>query len=234
MWGMAALLHRRTARREPVSLVREPAPSVAVPVARDAGVARRMFERFPHLTPANQSAEAFEEWCARHGYEFDTLEDMAECYLTLCEINGWPLPSLEQSAEERPSQPEPPPIAPAIIATVDDVEDEPVAEPAPRRLLSFDEAAAEFVAWIRIENRCDTYSSEQLTTLYEQHCAAADLVPVSQGHLRAALEKLDGVKRWQAKKRKSGQRHRPVRWTIRPLDASSDEIPFDLPMRRAA
>lgn len=232
MWGMAALLHRRVDRREPVSLDCAPAPVVATPIIRDAGVARRMFYRFPHLSPADRSAEAFEGWCARNGHEFETLEDMAECYLTLCELNGWPLPIVEAAVEDRPSQSEPSPVAPAFVPVVDEPTEAAVV--ASRRLLSFDEAAAEFVAWVRIEGRCDTYSSEQLTALYEEHCAAEDLVPVSQGHLRSALEKLDGVSRWQAKKRKSGQRHRPVRWTIRPSTASSDEIPFDLPIRRAA
>ena len=101
----------------------------------------------------------------------------------------------------------------------------PLPEPLPALLPS--QAAAGFLAWIRAEGRCGTYSHEAMTALYSEHCAASGYQPTHENFLRMALATYQGVSKVQIKaKHANGRRKRSYEWIISPAESVVPRVRF--------
>lgn len=151
-----------------------------------------------------------------------------------------PEPEIEIAAD-----PEPDPIPPTPV-----VEDEPPfdlperpqrvnsapparcvavapAQPSSRITLRAMDAAERFVEWVRLANRCATYSSQDLTKLYAEHCEAEDLVVLADNILRPALLRVEGVTKLKSDSgRKKRERQRYFLWRIDPAPAATVVQPW--------
>lgn len=254
MWGFAQQIYRSERR---ASCAMEPVrtgPAAEVEVAGDAPPSAAISARIARcekLRPKDDTLESFIEWMAEHGGRIDDPDELLAQYFWMC------------AAREQAANAEPRPLAPAEVAPI--TEPAPVAEtppppakrtkkqkappadkapvareitPAPAKVTLRAELAAErFVEWIRLARRDGTYSSNELSTLYQDHCRAEDLVVLHDNVLRPAMLKLPGVTKRQLDNggKRGKQRHRPFRWTIAKAATVVDDIPWaDLPRRKAA
>lgn len=242
MWGIAQQLHRR--KREP-DCAMEPVrtgPAAEVDVAGDAppsaAISARI-ARWEKLRPTDDSLESFVAWVADHGGQIDDPDELLAQYAWMCRAAGWdkatepdPLPIPDPAPVAKSS---PIPAKPAKVAKLP-TEREITAAPA-RTTLKAAEAAERFVEWVQLTGRTGSFSSNELTALYREHCKAEDLIELSDNVLRPALLKLPGVTKHQLDSgaKRGKQRHRPFRWTISGAATVSDNIPWkELPARRAA
>jgi hypothetical protein len=96
----------------------------------------------------------------------------------------------------------------------------PLLDPLPAN-----EAAVQFLAWLRTSGRTGTLSNEALSGLYTECCAAHNRAPTADNSLREALKRLPGVTKQQPNLKSDGRRHRPIFWIISPspmVSCSSD------------
>ena len=109
MWGLAAALFQRARRDDANAIARARLP-VAQPseiACHGATAALRAFERFPHLLPNDGAIQSHVEWLASHGASINDDDDLADSYLTICELARWqPMPTAAPSAT-KPSQRQP-------------------------------------------------------------------------------------------------------------------------------
>lgn len=81
-------------------------------------------------------------------------------------------------------------------------------------MLSPDDAAAEFLAWIRSTGRAGTHTAEELDAIYGIHCQECNRIPTPENVLRKHLSRSPGVSRTKADLKRHGKRSRPTVWTI--------------------
>lgn len=258
MWGLARQ-HDQSERRsqratEPVRT----GPAAEVEVAGDAppsAATSARIARCEKLKPEDDKLESFVSWVARHGGAIDDPDELLAQYAWMCRVAGWDKAPEPEGFSRTPAKTSPLPIpesspvaetppAPAKRGKkqkAPPADKAPVAReitPAPAKVTLRAELAAErFVEWIRLARREGTYSSNELSTLYQDHCRAEDLVVLHDNVLRPAMLKLPGVTKHQLDNgsRSGKQRHRPFRWTIAKVATVSDDIPWaDLPRRKAA
>ncbi len=224
-WTFRSLgLGRRATAEVPQTVIQIPPPAPRITTAFE-----RMSARFPGLRPEHGDVPSFESWLAGLG-ETVSDEDAAELYITICELCGWHLPAQQPTAgaAEVPVSPPPP-----IITETRAVPALPV-----RTTLHGAQAAERFVEWVRLADRCGTYSNRELSELCAEFFEAEDILPISDNVFRPHLEKLrsdvtksraDNTFRHKGKK----GRNRNYLWTVHELETVS--VPWeDLPERKAA
>lgn len=233
MWGIAQQVYR-TERR--ASCATEPVrtgPAAEVEVAGDAPPSAAISARIARcekLRPKDDKLESFVAWLAEHGGEIDDPDELLAQYFWMASAIG----------RDKTPEPEPQPVAksPPIPAKPAKAPTEREITPAPARItLKAAEAAERFVEWVQLTGRTGSFSSNELTALYREHCKAEDLIELSDNVLRPALLKLPGVTKHQLDSgaKRGKQRHRPFRWTIAKAATVADNIPWtDLPARKAA
>ena len=248
MFAIAAFFDRRLRLRSGGERVM-PAPVARVevlPRSKPSGAGTpfsRFRERLPGLAPRSGSMDDYRLWLA----ENDLGEDPdGYWYDDLCAIAGWCRESAEAPpiAGIAPVAPIEAPVA-EIATEVEPDDDEPeldlvrtpVAMPT-RSKLEASVAAARFVEWVRLADRCGTYSSREFTDLCTEFFEAEDLVPLHDNVLRPALEAMrDDVMKARSDQslrhgnRRGRQRH--FKWTI--LEAAAETVlPWEELPRRAA
>lgn len=77
-----------------------------------------------------------------------------------------------------------------------------------------DDAAREFLGWLRDDDRVGEYTAAELSALYAEHCADTGREPANTDHVKAALATLPGVYREISDTKVSGKRVRAVRWVV--------------------
>lgn len=216
---------------------------------RPAGVgAQSPFDRARRtiLKPTDASWEAFEQWLEAIGEPVDDLDWLSELYLTTCEVNGWSLPSAE--APTPIAEPLSPVTSPPAVAenehsaTRADPVTIVVKAPAAKKRrpkLKPKQAADLFIAWVRDNDRCGTYSNQEFTDLCAEFFATEGLEPLTDNILRPALEtmKSDVMKARSDSGVKGGTRRRHFKWTILEAETAETVAPWtELPMaeRRVA
>jgi len=239
MWGIARQLdhsERRSLRAtEPVRT----GPAAEVEVAGDAPPSAAISARIAQsekLRPKDDKLESFVSWVARHGGSIDDTDELLAQYAWMCRAAGWdkapepepvPIPELAPVAKSPPI-----PAKPAKAPTEREI------TPAPARVtLKAAEAAERFVEWVQLTGKSGSFSSNELTALYRDHCKAEDLIELSDNVLRPALLKLPGITKHQLDSgaKRGKQRHRPFRWTIAKAATVADDIPWpELKARKAA
>lgn len=110
-----------------------------------------------------------------------------------------------------------------------------VAAPG-RATLRAVEAAERFVEWVRLSNKCGTYTSAEFSELYRAHCDAEDLIVLTDNILRPALRRIPGVTQLKSDTgRKRQDRVRRSLWRIDADPAATVDVPWDeLPQRVVA
>ncbi len=101
-------------------------------------------------------------------------------------------------------------------------------------------AAERFIEWVRLADRCGTYSHREMSELSEEFFAAEDLEPIADNLFRPALEAMSSavIKSCPTIHLGRGRRQRCRKWTI--LEAETMEetaLPWEelsAPQRRAA
>ena len=265
MLQLAAWLEgRRSEVRSGGERLSAPAAAVAVlPVtstARPAGVGTTPFARFrarlSRLAPASTSIDDYHTWLQSNALGSDPDGYWYDDMVALLERHPLPEPELEPTSA---AEPEPvPTLAQAVapraeprldLVLVDDEDDDPVPPvaacvssslPLPSLTrLEPDVAAERFVEWVRLADRCGTYTNREFTELTEEFYAAEDLEPLTDNVLRPALEALSGavIKSRSNHQQGRGRRQRHWKWTI--LEAETMETPppweeLREPQRRAA
>lgn len=93
-----------------------------------------------------------------------------------------------------------------------------------------DEAARQFLGWLRKTNRTGTHNNETLSGFYADYCAGENRKPTAENTLRDALKRLPGVSKKQTPYYPAGrQRQRLTVWVITPEMESSIPWP-ELPL----
>ena len=250
MWGLARHL-KRTERRATAPV--RTGPAAEVDVAGDAPPSAAISARIArceNLRPKDDTLESFIEFVAERGGRIDDPDELLAQYFWMCaareiaaNTEPRPLapPNVVAEPDPSPVAETPPPPAKRKKQKAPPADKAPVAReiaPAPAKVTLRAELAAErFVEWIRLARREGTYSSNELLTLYQDHCRAEDLVVLHDNVLRPAMLKLPGVTKHQLDSgaKRGKQRHRPFRWTIAKAATVVDDIPWsDLPRRKAA
>jgi hypothetical protein len=247
MWGIAQQIYRS----ERPSCATEPVrtgPAAEVEIAGDAPPSAAISARIARcekLKPEDDKLESFIAWVAKHGGPLDDPDELLAQYAWMCRAAGW-----DKAPEPDPLPiPEPAPVAqtPPPPAKRGKKQKAPKATPADKAptareiapspaktTLAASVAAERFVEWVRLSRREGTYSSNELTDLYREHCKAEDLIVLHENVLRPAMLKLDGVIKHQLDTG-GKHRHRPFRWTIAKAATVVDDIPWqELPIRRVA
>jgi hypothetical protein len=79
------------------------------------------------------------------------------------------------------------------------------------------DAAKQFVSWLRSVGETGEYSPQRVLALYAEFCELERQTPTPDNVLLGALKDVRGVRKLQAKgTTKDGKRHRPTRWVIEP------------------
>lgn len=165
---------------------------------RGGTAAQRMAQKYSGLLPVDASPVSFARWLERLGVTIDDPDEYTDMYLTACELAGFD-DGVPYDIPEAP--------APAI------------AKPAPRLpALGAQEAATEFLAWVRMTGRCGRYGSDGLAALYAEHAAEIGHAETPVNTLRAVLITLPGVGRRMAdvkvKGNRSERRLRSMEWSL--------------------
>ena len=183
MFGIAAAHHEsmRRARRPSA-----PGATASHPQETPPTAALRLFARRPGLAPADASNESFKTWLASLGVHIDDPDELADTWITMCELNGWSIPANAVMAPDAvaepsiitPKVPEPPKGVVPSLAKPAQVAPSVVGPPAPappvlalptRANLSESQAAEAFVAWLR-KRGIRQATAKDLTSLYAKHC----------------------------------------------------------------
>ena len=242
MWGIARQLDQSDRRSQRATAPVRTGPAAEVEVAGDAPPSAAISARIARcekLKPEDDKLESFVAWVAKHGGPLHDPDELLAQYAWMCRAAGW-----DRAPEPEPLPiPEPAPVAksspaPAkrIKTSKPPIEREIKAAPA-RTTLAATEAAERFVEWVQLTGKTGSFSSNELTALYREHCDSEDLIVLAENVIRPALIKLPGVTKHQldtgAKRGK--QRHRPFRWTIAKAATVVDDIPWpELKARKAA
>ena len=252
MWGLAQQIYRSERQASCATEPVRTGPAAEVEVAGDtppsAAISARI-SRSEKLMPKDDTLESFVAWLSKHGGQIDDPDELLAQYFWMCAAreqaaNTQPEPLITAMI---PAEPSPAVAAKAISAKpakpkkafrAVPVDKTPTArEIAPssaRTTLAASAAAERFVEWIRLSRREGTYSSNDLTALYREHCKAEDLIVLHENVLRPAMLKIAGVIKHQLDTG-GKHRHRPFRWTISKIATVSSDIPWtDLPNRRVA
>ena len=255
MWGIAQQIYRSERRASCATEPVRTGPAAEVEVAGDAPPSAAISARIARcekLKPEDDKLESFVSWVARNGGAIDDPDELLAQYAWMCRVAGWDKASEPEGFSRTPAKTSPLPIPdPAPVAETSPApakrgkkQKAPKADKAPaareitpapvKTTLRAEEAAERFLEWVRLSRRDGTYSSNELTDLYRQHCRAEDLIVLHENVLRPALLQLDGVIKHQLDTG-GKHRHRPVRWTIAKAATVVDDIPWaDLPRRKAA
>lgn len=81
-------------------------------------------------------------------------------------------------------------------------------------MLSPDDAARDFLDWIRASGRSGRHTAEELDAIYGIHCQELNRIPTPENVLRKHLSRAPGVFRSKADVKRHGKRSRPTVWTI--------------------
>ena len=243
MWGLAAALFQRARREDANAIARARLPDAqpSKVAFHGATAALRAFERFPHLLPSDGAISSHIEWLAGHGASINDDDDLADSYLTICELARWqPMPAAAPIV-----------AAPAIPDPTPSIDVAPVPEPpmhvethrhhvaAPSKVKHEPSYAAQaFVDWARMNDHCGAHAAARIGELYAEHCREEGLVPLPTKTFRPALLQVQGVRKGlddDYPAHLGNRRHRPTIWVIEPLATVSGEIPWtELPNRRVA
>lgn len=237
MWGLAAALFQRSRRDEREAAEAASVQSLRYEVRKPQGAptaALRAFQRFPHLQPKADTIDAHLAWLALHGASIDDADDLADSYLTMCELSRWQS-SPATDAEPVP-EPSSPPIATPVVAEIKAPRPIVVAPSQIKHEPAY--AAQAFVDWARINGHCGSHKAARIGELYAEHCREEGLVPLPTKTFRPALLTIEGVRKGlddNYPDHLGNRRHRPTIWIIEPLETVSGEIPWtELPRRRVA
>jgi hypothetical protein len=223
--------------------------------------------RHPHLAPADHTIDAYTTWLMGLGIFIDEINDEAQIesllcdHATICRLMGWPLPGDASPARQRAQAADaghrvPAPVEPVHSTPLSDwapdaQPDEPLIEvdhvsvagvlPA-RRSIEAADAAEQFLEWVRLADRCGTYSDRELTELCAEFFEAEQITPIYDSVFRPALLALGEANvsksRADTSQRVEGgrrDRSRKVRWTIHDADPTTISVPWsDLPRRGTA
>lgn len=217
MRGLARMMITAPWRRGPATAPRETETEGVVVVSREGSV-RRMAQKYPHLLPADSSADSFDVWLAATGTSVP-VEELADLYADICLLAGWALPEPIQIdvLSDSPAEviPDPMPV--------------PVALPGLTKLTAAD-AARRFRDWLFECRRDGTYTSAEVSALYEEHCRAEDLIPHPENEMRPHLQRLGGVKKApvdiNVKTKDGKRRNRSVRWIFKAPASFLETVPW--------
>lgn len=229
-----------------------PGPGVARPAGGGSAFLRALARGLRHLAPKDGSLEAYRRWCDYEGI----ADPDNEWHEEMCILAGWPV---AQTALAPPvGQP-----VPVLGIDADEALDEgaaahdhepddlleievdhhPAAVIHTKRTVAATAAAEQFIEWVRLADRCGTYSDKELTELTAEFFAAEGLAPIADNVFRPALLALgdDAVSKSRSDRyeRLGGRRarKRQFQWTIHDtdLDTISRSVPWtDLHQNRRA
>lgn len=200
-----------------------------------------------YLAPKDGSIEAYRAWC-----DYEGIHDPDnEWHDEICILAGWPVPSAPTALPM--GQPVPQCAAEVGEAWGADaapdagedglsdieVEHMPPAVVHAKRVLEPQEIAERFVEWVRLADRCGTYSDRELTDLTAEFVAAEGLAAVSDNVFRPALLTLGPAAVTKSRSDRTEylgdrrSRRRQYQWTIHAdPETSSHAIPWsELPER---
>lgn len=256
-WALAAAMSSgEDGDSEVATPPRAVAPDSALSDSGPFPNARRQFATHARLLPADRSTESFLKWLDDLGFGDLPSDDIAELRVSICRLAGWPLPSADAPRKRRaaPERPKPTPtveiapppakVAPPAVAaaapfTFTFAKPDTLTAIPNRSGMDSTRSAERFLEWLRFAGHSGKHTSEALSRLYAQHCAAENIMPIAEATLRKGLSQIGVRKSTIEAPVKGGRgrsyRFRPTVWVIEPLATVTGDIPWEpLPDRRAS